>query len=414
MIEPSDSSFDTSQREQVERELIRQRAYLDELFELAPDAVALTTLSNLRILRINRAFTRVFGYTSEEAVGNSLRNLVVPDAFEPTLPDDPDLVAGRKVELEGIRRRKDGTRFHAHITGQRIHLSDVEDAAYFVFTNVSARTEAEAVFAGEKRLLEIIAARVPLTTTLETICCLAEDVDRSLLTSILLLDCKRMQLRHGASPRLSPSYVDALDGTSVGLGSGPCAAAAHLGEQVISLDLAADERWSGETRALASAHGLRTCWSTPIMSSDGAVLGTFAVYPGESVSPTPEQRSGIDRVTRHRIAPSAKNTRYSASRSPDFRAALIAARTFGQSSGWIAFFSLPILLVSGYLSPAVIERAQDAGATEVLKKPLPARQLQLALDRVLPPTSGPSTNESSKRSRRAATPRRNDGPPRRR
>jgi len=96
MIEPSDSPPDIAQRERVERELLRQKTYLDELFELAPDAVALTTLGNARILRINREFTRVFGYTSEEAVGNCLRDLVVPDGLEPTLPEDSDLLAGRR------------------------------------------------------------------------------------------------------------------------------------------------------------------------------------------------------------------------------------------------------------------------------------------------------------------------------
>src|SRR5262249_8700622 len=51
---------------------------------------------------------------------------------------------------------------------------------------------------------------------------------------------------------------------------------------------------------------------------------------------------------------------------------------------------LPILLVSGYLSAAVIERAREAGATELLKKPLRARQLQIALTRMLPPKRGPA------------------------
>ena len=178
MIEPSAFPSDTTPRERADGEMLRQKTYLDELFELAPDAVVLTTLRNPRILRINREFTRIFGYTPEEAVGNCLRNLVMPDGLEPILPEDPDLLAGRKVEWEVIRRRKDGTRFHAHITGKRIQLSDDEDAAYLIFRDISARKQAEALFAGEKRLLEIIAAGGPLSTTLDALCRLAEDVDR--------------------------------------------------------------------------------------------------------------------------------------------------------------------------------------------------------------------------------------------
>jgi PAS domain S-box-containing protein len=297
MIEPSGFSPDIAKREGVEGELFRQKTYLDELFELAPDAVVLTTLRNPRILRINREFTRIFGYTSEEAVGNSLRNLVMPDSIEPTLPEDPDLLAWRKIEREVIRRRKDGTRFHAHITGKRIEFCDDEDAAYLMFRDISARRQAEALLAGEKRLLEVIAAGGPLPTTLDALCRLAEDVDRSSLVSILLLDPKGKQVRHGAGPSLPPSYLDALDGRPVGLGFGPCGAAAHLGEQVISADIAADTRWADDYRALALAHGLRACWSTPIKSSQGRVLGTFALYPSEPASPTPEQRSGMEQLT---------------------------------------------------------------------------------------------------------------------
>ncbi len=297
MNEPSDFLPYPMQRERADGELNRQKTYLDELFELAPDAVVLTTLRNPRILRINREFTRIFGYTSEEAVGNCLRNLVVPDGLEAILPEDPDLLAGRKVEWEVIRRRKDGTRFHAHITGKRIELRDDEDAAYLIFRDISARKQAEALFEGERRLLEVIAAGGSLAATLEALCRLAEDVDRSSLTSILLVDRTGKQLHHGAGPSLPPSYVAAINGAPVGLGIGPCAAAAHLRAQVISLDMTADDRWSPEMRALTLEHGLRTCWSTPIKSPEGRVLGTFAIYPSEPVSPTAEQRSTIEQLT---------------------------------------------------------------------------------------------------------------------
>jgi PAS domain S-box-containing protein len=276
--------------------LLRQKTYLDELFELAPDAVVLTTLRNPRILRINREFTRIFGYTPEEAVGNNLRNLVMPDDLEPTLPEDPDLLAGRKVEWEVIRRRKDGARFYAHITGKRIQLSDDEDAAYLIFRDISARKQADALFAGEKRLLEIIAAGAPLAASLDALCRLAEDVDRSWLVSILLLDRNGKRVRHGAGPSLPPSYLGALDGWPVGLGSVPAARGAArrtshfyrhrcgrtLGRRVSSAGVGARPRC-----VLVDADQVLA----------RAVLGTFAVYPSDPRHPTPEQASRIEQLT---------------------------------------------------------------------------------------------------------------------
>jgi CheY-like chemotaxis protein len=57
--------------------------------------------------------------------------------------------------------------------------------------------------------------------------------------------------------------------------------------------------------------------------------------------------------------------------------------------------TLPILLVSGYLGTAVIQRAMEAGASEVLKKPLSARLLATTLDRVLHPPTAPPANDIS-------------------
>ena len=279
-------------------ELQQQRTYLDELFELAPDAVVLVTLNSLRILRINREFTRMFGYTPEEAVGHHLRDLIVPDDAEPTiLPEDPDLLAGRKIEREVVRRQKNGARFHAHITGKRIRLSEDDDAAYLIFRDITKRKHAETLLAGEKRLLEVIAKGAPLATTLDALCRLAEDVDRDSLVSILLVDRNRGRFRHGAGPSLADGYIAQIDGYPVDVGVGPCGAAACLGEQVIASDLATDERWSPEYRALAAAYGLRACWSTPIMSPDARVLGTFAILSHEPRTPTPEQKGRIEQLT---------------------------------------------------------------------------------------------------------------------
>jgi len=78
--------------------------------------------------------------------------------------------------------------------------------------------------------------------------------------------------------------------------------AACLKEQVIAADVASDSRWDAyEWRTLALAHGLRACWSTPIMSSEGEVLGTFALYWRQPGDPTPEHQNVIDQMT-HLVA----------------------------------------------------------------------------------------------------------------
>ncbi len=60
--------------------LQKQRALLNELFEQAPQAVTLMTEDN-RVVRVNREFTRIFGYTPQETLGRRLSDLIVPDDF---------------------------------------------------------------------------------------------------------------------------------------------------------------------------------------------------------------------------------------------------------------------------------------------------------------------------------------------
>jgi len=158
------------------------------------------------------------------------------------------------------------------------------------------RKRAEALLAGEKRLLEMVARSNPLSTILEALCRLVEELSEGSLASILLLDPDGNRLRHGAAPSLPRSYVDAIDGSSIGPAAGSCGTAAYRQAPVIVADIADDPLWA-EYRDLALPLGLRACWSTPILASDGPVLGTFAIYAREPGRPTPQQMSIIEHVT---------------------------------------------------------------------------------------------------------------------
>ena len=134
---------------------------------------------------------------------------------------------------------------------------------------------------------------MPQTTTglrkmLEALVSVIEQKSPSMRCSILLLDDDRVTLRHGAAPRLPQSYCDAIDGLRIGPNVGSCGTAAFHRRTTIVSDIATDELWK-DFRALALPIGLRACWSTPIIASDGACLGTFAMYYDEPRTPTPAE-----------------------------------------------------------------------------------------------------------------------------
>jgi signal transduction histidine kinase len=144
---------------------------------------------------------------------------------------------------------------------------------------LAARDErqAEETLRGQARILEMIVAGAPLAVTLANLIGLIESQMPGSICSILLLDEDGQHIRHGAAPSLPKDYVRAVDGIRIGPKVGSCGTAMYWGKPVVVADIDSDPLWD-DYRGLAVAHGLRACWSTPIMTSDGLVLGAFANY----------------------------------------------------------------------------------------------------------------------------------------
>ncbi|MEX2220175.1 MAG: PAS domain S-box protein [Candidatus Rokuibacteriota bacterium] len=141
-----------------------------------------------------------------------------------------------------------------------------------------------ALTAAQVRGLECIGSGAPLSEALATLARTIEALSDGMLVSILLLDEDGVHLRHGAAPSLPEAYVRAIDGTAIGPDVGSCGSAAYLAQPIVASKIQSDPRWVS-FRELALGHGLQACWSTPIMSMTGRVLGTFAMYYREPREP---------------------------------------------------------------------------------------------------------------------------------
>lgn len=154
----------------------------------------------------------------------------------------------------------------------------------------------KALVAGENTVLEMVAKGESLSSTLNGICRLVEEYSSGSLCSILLLDANCDRLRHGAAPSLPASYFGALDDSVAGPTAGPCGRACFSKKPFMVCDIASDPL-GDDYQDLALAHGLHACWSTPIISSDGTVLGSLAVLWREPRGPTPQDQELISRIT---------------------------------------------------------------------------------------------------------------------
>jgi PAS domain S-box-containing protein len=147
----------------------------------------------------------------------------------------------------------------------------------------------ETFLAGQNLILEKIASGADLAEVLASLLRLIESQSGGMLCSILLLDEDGVHLRHGAAPSLPESYNKAIDGLIIGPNAGSCGAAAYFGKPVVVTDILTDALWD-DYRESAVKHGLRACWSSPILLHTGQVSGTFAMYYRVPRGPGPEEQ----------------------------------------------------------------------------------------------------------------------------
>lgn len=143
----------------------------------------------------------------------------------------------------------------------------------------------------QNTILKSIAKGADLAVTCTLLCREVESLLPAVKCSVLSVDGKGA-LHPLAGPSLSKSYSDALDGALIGPSNGSCGTAAYLGEDVVAIDIATDPRWA-DYKHLALPHGLRACWSSPIIDADGVTIATFGIYFADCRGPTPFEQDVV-------------------------------------------------------------------------------------------------------------------------
>ncbi|MCL7454343.1 MAG: GAF domain-containing protein, partial [Anaerolineae bacterium] len=162
-----------------------------------------------------------------------------------------------------------------------------------IIVNALQHKRAQAIQAGQRQFLELLATGKDFSETLHTLVRLIEDQWPGMLGLILLLDEDGKHLHIGASVSLPQDYVQSIEGLEIGPMVGSCGTACYRRERVIVEDTATDPRWEG-LRDLALQHGLRACWSEPVFSPDRRVVGTFAMYYRQARAPTEAELAAIE------------------------------------------------------------------------------------------------------------------------
>jgi formate hydrogenlyase transcriptional activator len=171
--------------------------------------------------------------------------------------------------------------------------TSLQDQAFRITPASTQTLPSEAVLDALKMML----IGASLNEVLTSVTRLIEAHSVGMLCSIFLLDEDGLHLRYGVAASVSEAYRAATDGVCIGPNVGSCGAAAYLRQPVFIADVLSHPNWEGFRDAVLQS-GLRSAWSTPILSHDGKVLGTFCMYYREVRHPGPDDIQLIDYASR--------------------------------------------------------------------------------------------------------------------
>lgn len=288
--------IDITARKEAESALAASEQRLRACIESTPYVAVQWFDERGRVTYWNPASELIFGWPAAEATGRTLDQLIhTPEETSAFVQLLQEVKAGGVPHgpCEYEFRRKNGSTGVCLSTVFPIPAEDGQPRFVCMDVDISARRLADRLVVGQHSILELIAMGAPMKTVLEQTTRFVELNTAGLLGFILLLDADGVTLRLGAAPSLPDTYARAVDGVRAGEGAGSFGTAVTRHESVVAEDISTDPLWTG-FQALAEAHGLRACWSTPIFSAHGEVLGTFDCYHCAPHQPSRDERQLVE------------------------------------------------------------------------------------------------------------------------
>ena len=134
---------DITDRINTEEQLRIEKTYLESLFNSAPEAIILHDHNDV-VVNVNEEFTRMFGYSREEAIGQKINDLVASEEYkEHAAENSRRVINGQRTDNDSRRKRKDGTLFDAWIIGAPIIHNNKQMGVYAIYRDITARKKDE-------------------------------------------------------------------------------------------------------------------------------------------------------------------------------------------------------------------------------------------------------------------------------
>lgn len=246
---------------------------------------------------VNPAMSRMLGYDLNEIQKIDLSALFRPDDFKTMLNKLETRKKGQseKHEIRVIKKDK----MVIWTLASCYPLFDQEEkyiGSVGLLIDISKRKRSETLLSAQRKVFEILIRGGSLEDALNELLLPVEELVDGMLGSILLLDKEGKKFSRGASLNLPAEYMQGILDEPIGPEAGSCGTAAFKKELIIVSDIENDPLWKNY-KDLALSFDLRACWSRPILSREGKVLGTFALYFRNVREPTDYELQIVKDVT---------------------------------------------------------------------------------------------------------------------
>ena len=165
---------DITERKVAENEIQVQKAYLEELFQSAPEGIVVLNNSG-SILRANREFLRMFGYSFDDIRGRSIDEVIVPEERRSEITELAKAINnGRPYSIETQRRKKNGTLVDVSVLGTPISVAQDQIGRYVIYRDITEQKRAsryrETQFATTRILAESKTLQQAVLQLMQAIC----------------------------------------------------------------------------------------------------------------------------------------------------------------------------------------------------------------------------------------------------
>lgn len=280
IVEWFGTAADVTQRKLAEEALRESEARFRNMADSAPVMIWVTDPDGTCTF-LSESWYEFTGQTPETGLGFGWLDATHPDDHQAA--KEAFLAANRArhpFRVEYRLRQRDGEyRWAIDAAAPRLGAHGEFLGYIGSVIDITERKQAELQMAGQSDVLEALAKGQPLEEVLLLATLVLEQQMPGAMASVLLADEEGARLLPGAVGSLPDAFNAAIHGLPVGEGIGVCGTAAFRRAPVIVPDVAQDPLCAS-FRALAAQHGLAACWSHPIISAEGRLLGTLAVYFG--------------------------------------------------------------------------------------------------------------------------------------